>query len=108
MQLLYKLRVPNPERFVVMRQAFDDGYGVEELFKLTNIDRWWLVQLKEVFDQTNWLKTRKLTDLDAVDFRELKSRGFSDSQIARAIGERPPSNLIASTARWLDLDERKE
>ena len=35
----------------------------------------------------NWLKTRKLADLDAVDFKELKSRGFSDSQIGRAIGE---------------------
>lgn len=35
----------------------------------------------------NWLKTKKLADLDAVDFKELKSRGFSDSQIGRAVGE---------------------
>lgn len=34
-----------------------------------------------------WLKTKKLGELDAQDFQELKSRGFSDSQIARSVGE---------------------
>ena len=51
LQMLYKLRVPNPERFVVMRQAFDEGLGVEELFELTKIDRWWLEQMKQMWDQ---------------------------------------------------------
>jgi carbamoyl-phosphate synthase large subunit len=54
--MLYKLRVPNPERFIVMRQAFDEGLGVDELYELTKVDRWWLVQLKEVWEQQVWLK----------------------------------------------------
>ena len=69
LQLLYKLRVPNPDRFVVLRQAFEDGHSVEELFQLTKIDRWWLEQMKEVHDQTvcgstgvvNWLEVLRLS-----------------------------------------------
>ena len=36
-QMLYKLRVPNPDRFVVLRQAFDEGLTVEEMFELTKV-----------------------------------------------------------------------
>ncbi|GAX74736.1 hypothetical protein CEUSTIGMA_g2183.t1 [Chlamydomonas eustigma] len=85
-EMLYKLRVPNPDRFIVMRQAFDEGLGVDELYELTKVDKWWLVQLKEVWEQQSWLKSQKLESLDSTDFQELKSRGFSDSQIARNLG----------------------
>jgi len=36
-ELLYNLRVPNPERTITLKQAFEDGLGVDELFKLTNV-----------------------------------------------------------------------
>ncbi len=49
--MMFKLRVPNPERFVVMRQAFDEGLTVEDLFQLTKVDRWWLEQLKQTWEQ---------------------------------------------------------
>lgn len=84
--MLYKLRVPNPERLVVMKQAFEDGLTVPELFELTKIDHWWLEQLSELHTIDTWLKARKLTDLDTEDLTELKKKGFSDTHIARNIG----------------------
>mmetsp|Transcript_22911 Transcript_22911/g.50216 ORF Transcript_22911/g.50216 Transcript_22911/m.50216 type:complete len:1179 (-) Transcript_22911:261-3797(-) len=84
--MLYKLRVPNPERIVVLRQAFEDGLGVDDLYELTKIDKWWLEQMNELYQVSTWLRTKKLADLDTTDFTELKQRGFSDSQIARTIG----------------------
>ena len=52
MQVLYKLRVPNPDRFVVLRQAFEEGITVDEMYEMTKIDKWWLEQMKEVYDIT--------------------------------------------------------
>ena len=43
-------------------------------------------QLGELHDTEQWLKTKKLEELSAHDMRQLKQRGFSDSQIARAVG----------------------
>jgi carbamoyl-phosphate synthase large subunit len=43
-------------------------------------------QLGELHDTEQWLKTKKLEEVSAHDMRQLKQRGFSDSQIARAVG----------------------
>ena len=51
-QVLYKLRVPNPDRFVVLRQAFEEGITVDEMYEMTKMDKWWLEQMKEVYDIT--------------------------------------------------------
>ncbi len=39
----------------------EEGLSNEDLFELTKIDPWWLAQLRELFDITNWLKARQLT-----------------------------------------------
>lgn len=43
-------------------------------------------QLGELHEVEQWLKTKKLEELSAHDMRQVKQRGFSDSQIARAMG----------------------
>ncbi|KAG2424433.1 hypothetical protein HXX76_014486 [Chlamydomonas incerta] len=85
-QLLYKLRVPNPDRIYIMYQAMEEGLTNDELFELTKIDPWWLAQLRELFDVSLWLKEKKLTDIGAEDMTWVKQKGFSDSQIARYTG----------------------
>jgi len=85
-QLLYNLRVPNPDRMLHLKQAFEEGHSVDELFELTKIDRWWLVQLEELHNMELWLATQKLDGLSKDEMEELKMRGFSDAQIARAVG----------------------
>jgi len=45
-----KLSVPNAERIFFIRHAFRAGFTVDEIFNLTKIDRWFLVQIKEIVD----------------------------------------------------------
>lgn len=85
-QLMYKLRVPNPDRMIILKQAFEDGLTKEELFELTNIDPWWLAQLHELHETEGWIRGKKLTELSAQDMTEIKQRGYSDSQISRFTG----------------------
>lgn len=45
-----KLTVPNAERSIFIRHALCAGFTSDEIFKLTRIDRWFLVQIKEIVD----------------------------------------------------------
>ena len=45
-----KLSVPNAERIFFIRHALRAGFSIEEIFNLTKIDRWFLVQIKEIVD----------------------------------------------------------
>ena len=43
-----RLSVPNAERIFFIRHALRAGFSSEEIFNLTKIDRWFLVQTKEI------------------------------------------------------------
>ena len=45
-----KLSVPNAERIFFIRHALRAGFSIEEVFQLTNIDRWFLAQIKQIVD----------------------------------------------------------
>ena len=45
-----KLSVPNAERIFFIRHALRAGFSIEEIFNLTKIDKWFLVQIKEIVD----------------------------------------------------------
>ena len=45
-----KLSVPNAERIFFIRHALRAGFTVDDIYNLTKIDRWFLVQLKEIVD----------------------------------------------------------
>jgi len=85
-KVVYNMRVPNPDRMLVIKQAFEDGITEEEIFEYTKIDPWFLSQLGELHRVEEWIKTKKLDDLTEVDFLQIKQRGFSDAQIGRAVG----------------------
>jgi carbamoyl-phosphate synthase large subunit len=89
-QLLYNLRVPNPDRIMHMHQAMDDGMSIEQIRELTNFDPWWLAQLAELHQVEAWISSKKLADLTVTDWREIKQRGYSDAQVAQFTGARPP------------------
>jgi len=54
-----KLSVPNAERIFFIRHALRAGFTVDEIFNLTKIDRWFLVQIKEIVDFEEELATGK-------------------------------------------------
>jgi carbamoyl-phosphate synthase large subunit len=98
-KVIYNMRVPNPERMVVIKQAFEDGITADEIFKYTNIDPWFLEQLRELHEVECWMKTKTLEDFSERDFLEIKQRGFSDAQIALAVGTDQLAVRAARTAK---------
>jgi carbamoyl-phosphate synthase large subunit len=80
-----RLITPNPERLDYVRFAFSRGYTVDEVHEMTSIDRWFLVQVKEVVDLEASLEGRKLEEISPREFRKLKRDGLGDRQIARKL-----------------------
>ncbi|KDD75698.1 L chain of carbamoyl-phosphate synthase [Helicosporidium sp. ATCC 50920] len=98
-RMLYHLRTPNPERFVVLKQAFEDGLTPAQLFELTAIDPWFLDQFRELHETEVWLRgLAGLAALDAQDMAQVKRRGFSDQQLARLLS-RPAAQVTQAQVR---------
>ena len=81
------LREPTDKRIFVIEKALAAGYTVEQIHELTKIDNWFLYRLKNIHDTDQALhKVSRLQDLDRDLLLQAKVLGFSDFQIARAIG----------------------
>ena len=82
-----KLVKPNSQRLFYIREAFKAGFSIDEIYRLTYIDRWFLYHLKEIFDKSEEIKGKKLEELGEEEIRELKQMGFSDYQIGFLTGK---------------------
>ena len=98
------LHAPTDMRVFVVSKALKIGYGIEQIHQLTKIDRWFLQKFKHLVSLDQRLKeSAQLTDmiscLEPSEFKdfletsefinllyEAKKYGFSDFQIARALG----------------------
>ena len=76
---------PGPERIWYVGDAFAQGMSVEEVFALTKIDRWFLVQIEQIVQIELELETKSLDDIDATTLRALKQKGFSDRRLAKQL-----------------------
>ncbi len=77
-EICAKLTVPNAERIFWLQTAFTNGFTIDEVFELTQIDPWFLDQLEQIAQAGMNLKT--------LDLRDAKRMGFADRQIAKARG----------------------
>jgi hypothetical protein len=80
------LREPTDKRIFVISKAMHKGYNVDQIHQLTKIDRWFLYKLKHIIDIDEQLKKRNINTLGKELLREAKVYGFTDFQIARAVG----------------------
>jgi len=85
-EIEHELANPGAQRIWHVGQAFREGYSMEDLFRLTKIDPWFLVQIEDIIKTEGWIRSQNLTDLDATAIRGLKRKGFSDRRIANLIG----------------------
>jgi len=89
-ELLQKLLVPNFERIFYIKQALKRGMDINQVFKYTKIDRFFLYNIKEIVNFENRLnenivdeiKQNKLSEESVQIIREAKRYGFSDQQLA--------------------------
>ncbi|OOG51794.1 carbamoyl-phosphate synthase large subunit [Polaromonas sp. C04] len=80
-----ELGEPGPERIWYVGDAFAQGMSVDEVFALTRIDPWFLVQIEQIVKIELELETKSLDDIDAATLRALKQKGFSDRRLARQL-----------------------
>src|SRR5213083_763971 len=72
---------PGPERIWYVGDAFESGFTLEEVHRLTHIDPWFLDQIKQIVELEMELDDQKLEDIDKEKLRELKRKGFSDRRL---------------------------
>jgi carbamoyl-phosphate synthase large subunit len=77
-----ELGEPGPERIWYVGDAFENGFTLEDVYRLTHIDPWFLSQIKEIVDLEMHLDDQKLEALDGDLLRGLKRKGFSDRRLA--------------------------
>jgi carbamoyl-phosphate synthase large subunit len=82
--LTKRLVTPHPERLQYIRYALAQGMSVRELGQMTNIDPWFLHQLKEISDEQANLTGISPDLLTADQLHELKRVGFSDARLGQA------------------------
>ncbi|HUQ73534.1 MAG TPA: carbamoyl-phosphate synthase large subunit [Burkholderiales bacterium] len=76
-----ELGEPGPERIWYVGDAFENGFTLEEVYRLTKIDPWFLDQIKEIVELEMELDDRRLDDIDGATLRLLKRKGFSDRRL---------------------------
>ena len=81
------LREPTDKRVFIISKAMHKGYTIDQIHDLTKIDKWFLQKLKHIIDIDERMKALKsINNLDKELLREAKVYGFTDFQIARAVG----------------------
>ena len=85
------LREPTDKRIFVISKAFRAGYTIDQVHELTKIDKWFLQKLMNIMKTSEELHSwgnnhKQIADLPNELLRKAKVQGFSDIQIARAIG----------------------
>jgi len=77
-----ELGEPGPERIWYVGDAFENGFTLDEVYRLTRIDPWFLDQIKEIVELEMELDDKQLTEIDGERLRVLKRKGFSDRRLA--------------------------
>lgn len=80
------LREPTDKRVFVISKAMHKGYTVDQIHELTKIDKWFLEKLQHIIDIDEAMKKCNINTLDKELLRTAKVYGFTDFQIARAVG----------------------
>ena len=71
-----------PDRLWYVAEAFRHGYSMDDLFDLTKIDPWFLIQIEDLIKTEESLRETVLTSIDKDQMYRLKRKGFSDSRLA--------------------------
>ena len=92
------LKEPTDKRIFIIAKAMAQGYTIDQIHDLTKIDKWFLQKLKNICDIDNRLhQCANINVLEADLLREAKIYGFTDFQVARALGMEQEMDLEDAT-----------
>ena len=80
-----ELGEPGPERIWYVGDAFAQGMTVDEVYALTKIDKWFLVQIEDIVKIELELEKHSLDELSKDEIKQLKQKGFSDRRLAKLL-----------------------
>ena len=101
------LKAPTDKRIFVIEKAFKNGYSVEDVHRLTKIDRWFLRKLYNIYETEEELKSAgNINVLDNDLLARAKRQGFTDFQVARALGME--NDMEVERAQMLVRERRKQ
>jgi carbamoyl-phosphate synthase large subunit len=82
-KILYnQLAEAGPDRIWYLADAFRQSMPLDEIFKITKIDPWFLVQIQDLVAEESALKIASLSNIDEKLLYRLKRKGFSDKRLA--------------------------
>ncbi len=96
-----ELKDAGADRIWYIADAFRAGLSVDGVFNLTNIDRWFLVQIEELVRLEEQVAEAGINGLNAAFLRTLKRKGFADARLAKLAGvrrERKSASCATATA----------
>jgi carbamoyl-phosphate synthase large subunit len=80
-----KIIKPNPDRLWYIAEGFRRGFSVDEINRLSHIDKWFLSQIKEIIDYELYLSTKDINTITDQELEKAKQWGFSDRELARLL-----------------------
>ncbi len=85
-EIVHEISEAGPERIFYVADAFRIGMTLDEVHQMTDIDMWFLVQIKELIDIEKRVAPVKLEDITKEEMLFLKKKGFSDKRLASVLG----------------------
>jgi carbamoyl-phosphate synthase large subunit len=85
-RLRWELQDAGADRIRYVGDAFRKGMTVDEVYALTHIDHWFLVQIEDIILEEKALAQMTLSQLDRDGMYRLKRKGFSDLRLAKVLG----------------------
>ncbi|WP_311753768.1 carbamoyl-phosphate synthase large subunit [Proteus columbae] len=85
-----ELKEAGSDRIWYIADAFRAGLSVDGVFNLTNIDRWFLVQIEEIVRLEEKVSEVGIKGLSADFLRQLKRKGFADARLAKILNVKEP------------------
>ncbi len=93
-----ELKDAGADRIWYIADAFRAGLSVDGVFNLTNIDRWFPVQIEELVRLEEKVTEVGITGLNADFLRQLKRKGFADARLAKLAGVREGKSVSCATS----------
>ena len=85
-EIVHEISEAGPERIFYVADAFRIGMTLDEVHQMTDIDMWFLVQIKELIDIEKRVAQVKLEGITKEEMLFLKKKGFSDKRLASVLG----------------------
>jgi carbamoyl-phosphate synthase large subunit len=85
-EIRHEIHSPGSDRLLFLGDAFRDGMSIEEAYRVSSIDPWFLAQVRDLIETESSIVEQGLDVLQADSLRRIKRKGFADSRIATLLG----------------------